>query len=733
MSAKQRLYQFTLSPTFVAIALASLGSPTVSEPISRFAQQDAMETVVVTATREQRNKSEMAESVSVLTEVDIDAIAPAHPADILNRVAGVHINNLGGEGHMASIRQPITTAGVYLFLEDGVPTRPTGYFNHNGLYEVNIPQSSRIEVTKGPGSALYGSDAIGGIINSLTRATASELELSANVELGAYGWQRALFSASAPINDATGLRIDVNATESDGYRDESEYQRRSTTLRFDHQLNEQWFSKTIFSYSDIDQSGSSSLEIDEFKADPKKNHFHGEIGFRDVKALRLHSEWSKKIDEQRLLTVTPFFRDNEMRMMPSWMITYDPNVRDYRFQSFGAMLKYRQLFADGKGLWIAGIDVDHTPSTYKEWGTDDPDDVRNGTTDGRLRANSDGIYSDYALTGVRNYDFETDQTSVSPYFHTEWQPNPRWLLSAGLRYDQFAVDYRNRLQGQSQQISNHKRVDSGKQTFEAFSPKLSAIHYFNERHSVYANYRQGFRAPTIGHLYRSGSSEGTEGLQAVEVESVELGFRGVISGNGWQRLQYELAMYELRKTDDIVSVIEGNTRHTVNAGETTHRGIELALDAAINETVSAYLSWTATTQRYDDFAYIYGYFQPGVGFVQEARNHGGNDIARSPRALGNMHIQYRPSFASGLSFEIEYEKVGRYYTDETNELSYGGHELYNLRMHYQLSAAATVYARVMNLKNTDYSTYTSAQVGDSDSSYRPGHPRTAYLGLRYDF
>ena len=71
---------------------------------------------------------------------------------------------------MTAIRQPITTNPVYLYLEDGIPTRSTGFFNHNALYEINVPQAGRIEVFKGPGTALYGSDAIGGIINVSTRA-----------------------------------------------------------------------------------------------------------------------------------------------------------------------------------------------------------------------------------------------------------------------------------------------------------------------------------------------------------------------------------------------------------------------------------------------------------------------------------------------------------------------------------------------------------------------------------
>ena len=73
---------------------------------------------------------------------------------------GVHVNVTGGEGHMTAIRQPITTSAVYIYLEDGIPTRSTGFYNHNVLYEINVPQLAGIEVSKGPGSALYGSDAM---------------------------------------------------------------------------------------------------------------------------------------------------------------------------------------------------------------------------------------------------------------------------------------------------------------------------------------------------------------------------------------------------------------------------------------------------------------------------------------------------------------------------------------------------------------------------------------------
>ncbi len=71
-----------------------------------------------------------------------------------------------------------------------MPIRPTGLFNHNALYEINIVQSDRVEVVKGPGSALYSSDAIGGVINSLTRPTPEERQIKTSYEYGSYGWKR---------------------------------------------------------------------------------------------------------------------------------------------------------------------------------------------------------------------------------------------------------------------------------------------------------------------------------------------------------------------------------------------------------------------------------------------------------------------------------------------------------------------------------------------------------------
>ncbi|HRP97705.1 MAG TPA: TonB-dependent receptor plug domain-containing protein, partial [Rhodocyclaceae bacterium] len=113
----------------IAILIAAMGAP------ATVAAEEApvLGEVSVTATREARPVAETPATVSSVKEGEIAESRPRHPSELLNQLPGVRLSNLSGEGHSTSIRQPLTTGAVYLFLEDGIPTRSTGFFNHNAL------------------------------------------------------------------------------------------------------------------------------------------------------------------------------------------------------------------------------------------------------------------------------------------------------------------------------------------------------------------------------------------------------------------------------------------------------------------------------------------------------------------------------------------------------------------------------------------------------------------------
>ena len=244
-----------------------------------------MSEIVTSATREEELRTEVAATISQIGASQIDAVGPAHPADLLNSLPGVYVNQTSGEGSMVAIRQPQTTDPVYLFLEDGIPTRSTGFFNHNALYEVNVPQAGGIEVTKGPSSALYGSDAIGGVINVTTRAPSLRPQFGITIEGGEDTWGRILASGSNSFG-ANGVRADLNLTRTDGWRQGTDYDRQSATIRWDRELSGSAQVKTVLTYSNINQqtAGSSQLSEADFNSNPELNTTP--VSFRDVKAFR---------------------------------------------------------------------------------------------------------------------------------------------------------------------------------------------------------------------------------------------------------------------------------------------------------------------------------------------------------------------------------------------------------------------------------------------------------------
>lgn len=669
-------------------------------------KQNIMDVIIVTATKEEKVRSELAESIAVIDETQINNIAPTHPADLLNRISGVHINNIGGEGHMSAIRQPITTGGLYLFLEDGLPTRPTGFFNHNGLYEINLPQASKIEITKGPGSALYGSDAIGGIINSITKPSPGKKEIKLIPEYGSYGWYKTLLSAGSPINKYHGFRFDLNHTNNEGYREESEYNKISSTLRFDSLIKDHLALKTIISVNNIEQSGTSSLNYDDYLNDSKKNLFHNDIANRDVNALRISTEISYESDDVNLYKLTPFFRQNNMQLMPSWMISYDPNFRDYDFKSYGLLGQYRRKLSNISGELIAGIDIDYTPSSYLE---------RDITV-----TKLNDIYTHYSFTGDSNYDFTADQTSISPYLHAEWQVKPKIRLVTGLRYDYFDIDYNNNLS-----ISNsgpHVRAASQNINYDHLSPKLGLIYKYHNNHNIFTNYKNAFRVPSIGQLFRSASSVNTTKLKPVKSDSFEIGLRGIL----FRWLNYDTSLYHMITTNDIISILDVTDRKVQNAGKTKHQGIEISFNGKISNEWSFNSSFTYTKHKYEKFKALYSYPATTI-------NYDGFTIGKAPKTQANLSLNYNPPIIKNLALELEWEHLGKYFTDETNTTKYGGHDLLNLRTNYKFHENIKIYGKILNIGNKLYSTYTSNQVGNPNIQYRPGNGRSLYLGLETNF
>ncbi len=683
--------------------------------------------LVITATREPELLKETPASIGLIKTDAIRLTAPAHPQQILSQVPGVAISVTNGEGHQTAIRQPFSTSPLYLFLEDGIGVRPTGFFNHNALYELNIPMAGGIEVTRGPGSALYGSDAIGGIVNVLTRASGPVPEGSVSSEVGSYGWLRGLGSISSGETRFGSFHGDLNITHTDGWRDATGYDRQSGNVRWDWRLDEETKLKTIVGYTNIDQQtgANSALPWDLYRNTPKTNLFAP--AFREVRALRISSEFERKFGDGAI-ALTPYFRENAMKLNGSYNFSSDPRIEKTESQSYGLLAKWRQDFPDFKrARVILGIDLETSPGTRTE-------DATNLTSTGTGAYKN---YSSYSL-GSRIYDYSVRFQSVSPYLHTEISPLEKLRLTAGARYDSLGYEFENHLpSGASSNgpTTKYGQSNSTDKQFQRLSPKIGATYELAKDFSAYTSYNQGFRVPSESQLFRGGrattaviaQSRAADALllKPIKADQFELGFRGKQTG-----VEFSLAAYELRKRDDLVSQKDPVTNASIvqNAGKTQSRGVELSLGREVVRTVKLETALSYAKHEYKQWS--------GKDSTSgKAFNYAGNEMATAPRFIGNTRLTWTP--LDSFNAQLEWTRIGSYFLQDSNlgtiegtdkgVSKYAGYDLFNFRTSYDLCKNATVFGRVMNIADRRYAD--SASVSSDTAVYAPGLPRTFYAGL----
>lgn len=664
-----------------------------------------LDEITVTGTREGEKKSETPAAISTVGAAAIEAVKPAHPSEIMSRVPGAVIMQTNGEGHTTGIRQPIGTDAVYSYLEDGIPTRATGFFNHNALIEVNLPQAGGIEVTRGPGSALQGSDAIGAVFNVLTKPPSATPELKATTEMGSYGWMRFLGTASDTFGD-TGLRGDLNLTHTDGWRDKTGYDRQSATFRVDSVAGPDTSIKTIVSATnaDMETGANARLSKSDYLDNPTAN-YHS-IAYRRVGAFRA----SVAVENEQgadLVSLTPFIRYNQMDLLPSYQLSSDPVIQDTGNASLGLQARWRHDFEPWRTRLITGADLDYSPG----WHRDD-----------RISTVKSGAYYTGYTRGATIYDYDVTFMQASPYVHTETSPIEALRLSAGLRADVMRYDYQNNLSSGAfasglASTPTFYRPVSTTRDYSHLSPSLGMTYAVDPALNAFARYKHSFRAPSESQLFRSGGSADTIHLQPVKVDNYELGLRGADKGP----VTWEVAAYRMTKRDDILSLKEnGTTTASTNNGKTRHYGIEAALGWQFLPDWRVDGSTSYARHRY-------------VSWVSTAGNYSGNDISLAPRSVSSLELTWTPKTGdlAGLTVEGEWTHLGPYKMDDANTNTYQGHHLFNLRASYAVTDDIEVFGRVMNLMDTRWATV--AQYTNNAEEFAPGLPRTFYAGITARF
>ena len=671
----------------VAAILAMLPTMSIAQTASK------LDEIVVTATRYARPLEDLPARVTVVTAADLQRLSIEKLDEALAYVAGVTQSRQDGAYSFSSVvsLRGLSTAqqGRTLVLVDGVPvnTSATGSVNWN---RIPIEIVERIEVFKGPGSSLYGGDAVGGVINIITRRPRRKAEALAVGEVASYQTdnERGMVAArSSGTASAFYLRGYGFHGHSDGYNSTPEALRTNTFASYINRYYQEhgaaflggWDGKDSrmeFEYSNSDDlrgEGTRILAPDglnrAFGLDTYRFSAQGKLGDTDWRLLayqqqelyrRLSESQSTLVNYQRIDT-TVDRRDYDL----SGSIT-QPLV-------FGQKLTLGSDFKAGR---VAGVDRYQT-TPYSS-------------------LNDDGNMDTFAVYL---------QDDLKP-----WEGGPTILAS--LRYDtaHFYDGY------YSNPIYPTLTGSLATQNWDALTWRASARQKLAENFSAYLSYSRGFRQPSLEDMVlnlvkKSNFSQANPNLGPEKIDTYELGADYVPV----QGLKFSPSLFYSRGLDFIYSI---NTGAIINIGGKNYPVYQSQNVAAVDiygaEAEATYSAGPATLGA------SYTFNRSRISNCRQNAALNGLYLADAPQNQAAASAAWRfPWLNASASWRY---KGGQFY-DDANTQAISPYSTLSFKVWRRLGAGFTVAAAMENALNKRYQ--------ESETDLAPG--RVGKTTLTWEF
>lgn len=536
---------------FAALAAASLlaAAPAFAEIDQQAAAPDvagraaavAVADVVVTANRSAQPIERVGASVAVLTQAAIEARQTPAVAELLAQTPGVNYTRNGGIGAASSLHIRGAEGHHAVVLIDGVklndPSSTQGGFNFGNLL---VGDAARIEVLRGAQSTLWGSQAIGGVVNIITNEPTEALQGSLDAEAGARGTtyvrggiggadERLSWRLAASRYATDGFSAYAAGTENDGYANTGLSGRLNLKLTDAASLD----LRSVWS--------SGRADFDAWNGDSREYGKTQElVAYAGLNLDLLDGRLRNRIGYALTHTDRRNFNpDNRVQTL-----TFDAEGQNRRWE-------YQGAFAVTEAL-NATFGLEHEKS--------------------EMKSRSPGDWDPNPAFGRGEAELN------SAYAQVQWTALPGLTLTGGLRYDDHA-QYGDKVLGQ-----------------------VAAAWALNEGDTVLrAGWGQGFRAPGLYELY---SEYGNLTLQPETVDSWEVGVeqrlfdRAVVSATYFNRKADDEIRYQGCDfgTTDPLCTLNGAGRwgYYKNIQKTEAQGVELAgrLDVTERLNLSANYTWT---------------------------------------------------------------------------------------------------------------------------------------------
>jgi iron complex outermembrane recepter protein len=694
------------------------------------ASAENLQTVVVSASREAQKRTEAPVAIGKITTAVLSDAKPLSLTEVMGKISGVFMPNLQNEQHSMSIRQPLNTNPYFLYMEDGLPVRPMGLFNHNAFIETNIMAVSSIEVIKGPASSLYGPEAVGGAINLITLKPSAVPTFKLGFQGDQFGYLRTQFNAGGMITKKLGVFAGgYIARQRGSWLPQSDFDKTTINGRLDYYFSDKTSLSGTIAYGNYDSQVIANVDSTALFG---RNYVEtSDFMYRKNTSTRAKLTFKHTWAEGSETTISPFYRNNYYPQSPTHTVRWTTGARTAwsekqlsEFQSYGVIAQHSQRFEFMDSKLLIGASADYSPVTYNSFRINLRAVLR---PDGRS-VEKYQFLKDSTEAKIANYSAKVLNTAA--YAQLDLKPIsnlPELQLTLGGRFDRMSFDYDNFIDKKS-----------GNTSYEQFTPKVGLTYAISKNTGLYLNYSRGFAPPGLTSIFRlrpnpkAGEDLFYYNLTPADFTNYEIGGWASLFNN---KIYLDFALYNMDARNEILSIRQpDNSTDFQSAGQTLHRGLEFGATYKPNAQWLIRFSGTNAIHRFIDFTL-------SNRASDAVKKLDGFDMPSSPTWITNTEVSYRPKFAKGLRVAAEWQYLSSWFQNQINTIKYEpkgflgarGTSLLNLRTGYTIKNIE-LFVNVLNATDEIYANSASRGNAVNDrSTYNPGQPRTFIMGVQYNF
>ena len=698
--------------------------------LAAITEAQVIEDVIVTAEKRSESVQDISQSVTAITEDDLDAKNINSFVDLSAIVPGVTVAKNEGYKTVISIR------GVGNETNQNAIAAPSVAFHMDGIFiaspfslQTDFIDVERIEVLRGPQGTLFGQNSTGGAINVISKKPSTGgYSNSSDITLGSYAQTKFRSSSNIPLSDKLATRFSFSTNKRDGFSENTVTGQElddanSLSIRSDwlYELSDVSTLRVFGQYFEIDRNGSAMRGIDDTSGDARRlsqdtvsNHdltsmvvaaiYENDLGFANLKVMASiqDDDISVTRDNDRhnfgdLVGVIPGLGSGATYQRAE----FAPETSIVETNTFEINLVSNEPIFGALDWTVGAFYMEHDIENHIRGYRDNNNDGQITYECSSPLAVIGSCYEhDYGIPGRfavfdAEYDFVTDafpsRESYSIYAQTTYSFNDDFRLVSGIRYseDTFTTN-----------VSNFYNVD----VFEAagevdkVTGKVVGEYDLSDQTMAYWSFSQGFKPGGSNLTYGYTEAEDIiaerpvapamvfQTYQSETIEAFEVGIKTVLL-DGKARANIAVFTYDYDNLQFQATDPDPYRGGVANIPQSEMNGIEVEFTALLSDTLTmdmnlAFLDSEVTSSyevldNVDVYQYFFGEEDLRYGLREDVK---GNKLAKSPEFTADINLTYETTLASGNEFSsiVQFIRRGDFEQRVSNNSLVDSIDAYNL-------------------------------------------------------